>query len=76
MMDNAEAMYWLAVVRKANEGSKEAEEIIRQENELRTETGQPTVEEELKNLTNKEARLEATINELKQIVKASKRDIR
>ena len=59
---------------QSQRGSKEAEEIIRQENELRTETGQPTVEEELKNLTNKEARLEATINELKQIVKASKRD--
>ena len=73
-MDNSEAMYWLAILQQANEGSKGAQEMLRQENELRTETGQPTVEEELKNLTDKEARLKATINELKQIVKANRQD--
>ena len=46
-MDNSEAMYWLAVVQQANEGSEEATEMLRQENELREETGQPTVEDEL-----------------------------
>ena len=57
MMDNAEAMYWLAVVRKANESSKEAGEMLRQENELRTEQGLRSVEEELKEMADKEQRL-------------------
>lgn len=39
-MDNSEAMYWLAILQQANEGSKEAMELLRQENELRTEMGQ------------------------------------
>ena len=47
-MDNSEAMYWLAIVQQANEGSKEAQEMLQQENELRTESGQPTVQEALK----------------------------
>ena len=46
-MDNLEAMYWLAIIQQANEGNKEAQEMLQQENELRAETGQPTVEEEL-----------------------------
>ena len=47
-MDNSEAMYWLAIVQQANKGDKEAVEVLRQENELRAETAQPTVQEELK----------------------------
>jgi len=47
-MDNSEAMYWLAIVQQANEGSKEAQEMLQQENELRVESGQPTVQEALK----------------------------
>ena len=47
-MDNSEAMYWLAIVQQANEGSKEAQEMLQQENELRVENGQPTVQEALK----------------------------
>ena len=47
-MDNKEAMYWLAILQQANDGSKEAQEMLRQENELRTESGQPTVQEELR----------------------------
>ena len=50
-MDNSEAMYWLAIVKQANEGNKEAQEMLRQENELRVESGQPTVQEELEYLT-------------------------
>ena len=50
-MDNGEAMYWLAVVRQANEGDKEAMEMLRQEDELRTEQGQMTVVDELEYLT-------------------------
>lgn len=46
-MDNKEAMYWLAILQQANDGSKEAQEMLRQENELRTESGQPTVQEAL-----------------------------
>ena len=47
-MDNSEAMYWLAIVQQANEGSKEAQEMLQQENELRVESGLPTVQEALK----------------------------
>ena len=47
-MDNNEAIYWLAIVKQANEGSKEAMDLLLQENELRSETGQPTIQEELK----------------------------
>lgn len=49
-MDNLEAMYWLAIIQQANEGDKEAQEMLQQENELRTETGQPTVQEALKEI--------------------------
>lgn len=41
-------MYWLAVVRQANEGDKEAMEMLRQEDELRAEAGKRTIAEELK----------------------------
>ena len=64
-MDNSEAMYWLAILQQANEGSKEAGEMLRQENELRTEMGQPTVEEELKEMV-EEAELRAKIEEIKK----------
>ena len=47
IMDNKEAMFWLAILQQANEGSREAQKMLRQENELRTETGQPTVQEAL-----------------------------
>ena len=46
-MDNKEVMFWLAILQQANEGSKEAQEMLLQENELRTESGQPTVQEAL-----------------------------
>lgn len=46
-MDNKEAMFWLAILQQANGGSKEAQEMLQQENELRTESGQPTVQEAL-----------------------------
>ena len=47
-MDNSEAMYWLAILQQANDGSSEAQEMLRKENELRTESGQPTVQEALR----------------------------
>lgn len=46
-MDNKEVMFWLAILQQANEGSKEAQEMLQQENELRAESGQPTVQEAL-----------------------------
>ena len=49
-MDNKEAMYWLAILQQANDGSSEAQEMLRKENELRTESGQPTVQEALKQI--------------------------
>lgn len=48
IMDNLEAMYWLAIIQQAKEGDKEAQELLRQEDEFRTETGQPTVQEALR----------------------------
>ena len=50
-MDNKEVMFWLAILQQANEGSKEAQEMLQQENELRTESGQLTVQEALEYLT-------------------------
>ena len=49
-MDNKEVMFWLAILQQANEGSKEAQEMLQQENELRTESGQPTVQEALRQI--------------------------
>ena len=47
-MDNLEAMYWLAITQQAQEGDREAMELLRQEDALRTQTGQSTVQEALK----------------------------
>ena len=44
-------MYWLAVVQQANKGDKEAQEVLRQEDELRTEQGQRLIKEELYRMT-------------------------
>ena len=63
-MDNKEAMYWLAILQQANDGSKEAQEMLRQENELRTESGQPTVQEALKQIV-EEYELNKRIEEIK-----------
>ena len=63
-MDNKEAMYWLAILQQANSGSKEAQEMLQQENELRTETGQPTVQEALEEIV-EEYELRARIEEIK-----------
>lgn len=52
-MDNSEAMFWVAILRQIKEGSSEAMEILRQENELRTKRNQPTIQEELRALVEK-----------------------
>ena len=51
-MDNGEAMYWLAVVQQANNGDKEAMEVLRQENEMRVRADKRTIAEELKLIAN------------------------
>ena len=43
-------MYWLAIVKQANEGSKEAQEMLQQENELRTAMSRMTIQQELKTI--------------------------
>ena len=64
-MDNKEAMYWLAILQQANDGSSEAQEMLRQENELRTESGQPTVQEALKQIV-EEYEVRAKIEQAKE----------
>ena len=63
-MDNSEAMYWLAILQQANDGSSEAQEMLRQENELRTKSGQPTVQEALTEIV-EEYELNKRIEEIK-----------
>lgn len=46
-MDNLEAMYWVAILRQANQGDKEAQKTLQVENELRVQNNQPTVNVEL-----------------------------
>ncbi len=46
-MDNGEIMYWLAIIKQANKGNTDAQEMLQAENELRAENNQPTVQEEL-----------------------------
>ena len=46
-------MLWLATIQQAQKGDQESKEILEQENELRKEKGQMTVEEELKKMAEK-----------------------
>ena len=46
-MDNLIAILWLVTIKQANEGDKEQQEVLRQENELMAENGLPTVQEGL-----------------------------
>ena len=64
-MDNSEAMYWLAILQQANEGNKEAMELLRQENELRVENGLPMIQAELQEMV-EESELIAKIEEIKK----------
>ena len=60
-------MYWLAILRQANRGNKEAEEMLRQTDEARAEAGQPSVREELKAIVD-EARTRKEIEDYKSSV--------
>ena len=46
-MDNGEIMYWLAIIKQANKGDTDAQEMLQAKNELRAENNQPTIQEEL-----------------------------
>ena len=50
-MDKFSAMMWLNTVTQANKGNQEEAERLIVENQIRTENNQPTVEDELKELT-------------------------
>lgn len=45
-----EAKYWLSIIKKANEGDTNAILIVRQENKIRMENGEPSLREELKEM--------------------------
>lgn len=47
-MERTEAMLWLTTIARAEKGDREAQQMVRDANELRAEAGQPTVQEELK----------------------------
>jgi len=46
-MDRKMVLYWASMLARASKGSEEAQEIIRTENEIRLESGQPTIEQEI-----------------------------
>ena len=54
----------VAVVQQANRGDKEAQEVLRQEDEMRAEQGLPPIIEELKAVS-EEAELRKRIEEIK-----------
>ncbi len=49
-MEQMEAMLWVATMRRAQQGDKEAQEMIAQENNLRIKMSQMTIQEELKEI--------------------------
>ena len=50
-MEQMEAMLWVATMRRAQQGDKEAQEMIAQEEQMRQEMKLPTLREELYRLT-------------------------
>ena len=49
-MEQMEAMLWVATMRRAQQGDKEAQEMIAQENNSRIKMSQMTIQEELKEI--------------------------
>ena len=47
-------MYWLATIKQANKGNTDAQEMLQAKNELRAENNQPTIQEELMKIAEKE----------------------
>ena len=46
-MNNDEVLYWAKIIYQANNGNREAQEMLRQENVLRKERGQLTVQKDM-----------------------------
>lgn len=58
-------MYWLAIVQQARKGDKEAMEVLRQEDEVRTEQGQLSVLMELQ-MTGIAAEVDELVEKIKE----------
>lgn len=50
-MEKLEAMHWVAMMQQAQQGDKEAREVINQTNKARAANNLPTIQEELEYLT-------------------------
>ena len=46
-MERLEAIHWVVTMRMAQKGDKEAQEVLKQEEEVRKELGKPSLREEL-----------------------------
>ena len=46
-MDKFDILYWVTMVKMAQEGDPEATDILKQENEVQTELGNPSIIEKL-----------------------------
>lgn len=55
MMERKEAMLWLITLTETQSGSKTDQKILRRENKLSKENGQPSVEEELESMLGENA---------------------
>ena len=64
-MEQMEAMLWVATMRRAQQGDKEAQEMIAQEEQMRQEMKLPTLREELEE-TREELELRMKVEEIKK----------
>ena len=64
-MEQMEAMLWVATMRRAQQGDKEAQEMIAQEEQMRQEMQLPTLREELEE-TREELELRMKVEEIKK----------
>ena len=49
-MEQMEIFYWVTTLKMANKGDEEAIQILREENQMRIDKGQMTVQEELEEI--------------------------
>ena len=52
-MDEMEVMYWVTTLKMAKNGDEEAMKLLREENQMRIDKGQMTVQEELEEIMKK-----------------------
>ena len=70
-----EAMLWMSILRRANQGEPEAVEMLQSENEIRRGSNLPTVEQELREMAELATEKEEIYNLLKngqRVVKPQK----